>query len=137
DSYGNIGSEVETVAYFPYTLGRVIRSFLNSSAYISAHIFDRITEEQAQPYDPYGPVDCNGNGDPWTLDSVSKTQWQYDTLSLTPRSGTVPGWVDPGSSVRGNATVVKKYITTGQFGTFVTTTQQYDVLGNLVTLTDP
>src|SRR5262249_28012783 len=65
----------------------------------------------------------------------ARTEWQYDTLVLVSRTGTVPGWVDPGTAPRANATAVRKWLNTN--GSYLVTSTQYDILGNAVTSTDP
>ncbi len=133
DSHNNLINQTDSEQ------GNILRvihhTFLNTTAYANAHIWDRPIAEDIQPYDPVGVDDGNGGIDHWSLPSISRTQWQYDTLSLTARSGTIPGWVDPGSNPRGNATVIGRFLNTTN--SYMNTTQQYDVLGNLVTVTDP
>ena len=66
---------------------------------------------------------------------MAQTAWNYDTLSLVSRSGTIPNWSDPGSTPRGLLTETSSWLNTNS--SWLTTTQQYDVLGNPVTSTDP
>ena len=107
----------------------VDRTYL-TSACTSGHVCGRVTSEKiytdggtlvAQTdyeYDDYGNYSCGGNS--------------YSN-ALFSRSGTIPGWLSP-TGTRANVTAVKKWITGT---TFLITKQQYDVLGNLVKVTDP
>jgi RHS repeat-associated protein len=68
----------------------------------------------------------------------AETDYEYDNYSgsnaLVARSGTIPGWTSP-TGTRGNVTAVKLWLNTNS--SWVTTIQQYDVLGNKVKVTDP
>ena len=67
-----------------------------------------------------------------------KPEYEYDDYSgansLVSRSGAIPGWTSP-SAQRGNLTHTKQWLNTTS--SWLTTTQQYDVLGNKVKVIDP
>ncbi len=111
DDHNNVLSQTE--AEQGVNVRRVDRTFETSTAFTDAHIWDRRLSETLIQYP--------------SQDQAARNEWQYDTLSLIPRSGTIPGWVDPVSAPRANVTT----------GSYLVTTQQYDVLGNAVTVTDP
>jgi YD repeat-containing protein len=100
----------------------VVRTYL-TSACTSANLCNRVTSEKTY---------TDGN----TL--VAQTDYEYDNYSgsnaLVTRSGTIPGWSSP-SGARGNVTAVSQWLNTNN--TWLVTTQQYDVLGNKVKVTDP
>src|SRR5207244_3919531 len=69
---------------------------------------------------------------------VSDTSYTYDNYSpaLVTRSGSVPGWTDPGTSVpRTNLTQVGRYLNTND-SWIQTDWRQYDVLGNVIAKVD-
>jgi hypothetical protein len=119
DDHNNVLSQ--TAAEQGVNVRRVDRTFETSTAFTDAHIWDRRLSETLIQYP--------------SQDQAARNEWQYDTLSLIPRSGTIPGWVDPVSAPRANVTAVRKWLNTT--GSYLVTTQQYDVLGNAVTVTDP
>jgi len=119
DDHNNVLSQTE--AEQGVNVRRVDRTFETSTAFTDAHIWDRRLSETLIQYP--------------SQDQAARNEWQYDTLSLIARSGTIPGWVDPVSAPRANVTAVRKWLNTT--GSYLVTTQQYDISGNAVTVTDP
>jgi RHS repeat-associated protein len=94
----------------------------SSSAYLNAHIWNRVA--QMTVYDGSGT-------------QMAQTQYSYDTTSITSTSG-VPNHDSAYSSsntVRGNPTVVSRWVNTTS--SWLTTTNYYNDVGNLIQTTDP
>ncbi len=71
---------------------------------------------------------------------VAATEFKYDEsdLPLLTYGGTIPGWNNPATTVRGNATSTKRWVKfngtsfdTYPSGSFITTRAQYDQFGNV------
>lgn len=105
------------------TLLRSIRRTYQGGSYPTNNIRDRVATEEI-----------------WSGDNVkiAATTYEYDNYTapndLVTRSGSIPGWLSP-TGLRANATAVKRWLNTNN--TWLTTTQRFDVLGNLVQSTDP
>jgi RHS repeat-associated protein len=74
---------------------------------------------------------------------VAATKIGYDERSLSTYGGTIPGWTNPSTTVRGNPTTVERWqnfngtsFDTHPSGSFLTTKSDYDQLGNVVKITD-
>lgn len=96
------------------------------------------TDYKRDGYDSHdGPYLLNLPTTSWVKDGQSRTLSQsevrYDETSLLNR-GAVTGWVDPGTTARGNATSAAAWLDTTN--TWLTTRVEYDTLGNLVKTTD-
>jgi len=102
----------------------VVRTYLATTPYTTAHILDRLLTEKTYT-------------DSGTL--IAETDYEYDNYAapntLVTRGGTVPDWIDPGTTTRGNVTAIKKWLNTTS--SWLNTVNQYDNLGNTVTSTDP
>jgi YD repeat-containing protein len=97
-----------------------------ATACTSDHICNRVTSEKI--YTDAGLL-------------VAQTDQEYDNYSgsnaLVTRTGTIPGWISP-TGTRANVTAVKRWVHNNiDPDTWFVTTQQYDVLGNKVKVTDP
>ncbi|MFN0110746.1 MAG: RHS repeat domain-containing protein [Blastocatellia bacterium] len=71
---------------------------------------------------------------------VAAAEFKYDEsdLPLLTYGGTIPGWTNPATNVRGNATSTKRWLdfngtsfATYPSGSFITTRAQYDQFGNV------
>src|SRR5207237_536350 len=111
-------------------LRQIDKTYVTSSSFTDAHIWGRPLSETISP----------------SGDQIAQTQWEYDTETLVSRSGTIPGWTDQllchydmddqlVCLPRANVTKIKRWLNTNN--SYLTTTQQYDVLGNVVRVTDP
>ncbi len=65
---------------------------------------------------------------------VAYTQIRYDEYALTAYGGSIPGWSDPGTTIRGNPTTTSIWLDTT--GGYLESHSQYDQCGSVVTTTD-
>lgn len=124
DAYNNVTS-ADDYDFGLNAVGPRLRAVNRSYADWSAdHVLDRILTERVSTADGI---------------DIAKTEWVYDDYAAQPlvnRTGSIPLWNNPGSgSRRGNVTANKRWLNTSN--TWFVTGQQYDVLGNLVKVTDP
>jgi RHS repeat-associated protein len=116
-SYGNV-SQVTAYDYGFALLGYATNTYLNTSAYINQHIYNRLTETQV----------FNRAA---TL--VSQTVYAYDGSALTSETGATnhsDAGYGTGFTTRGNLTSTTNYPTTS---TPISHAYTYDTLGNLLT----
>jgi RHS repeat-associated protein len=94
----------------------------SNSTYLNAHLWDLVTQKSV--------YDGNSN-------LFASTQYSYDTTTITPTSGVPQHDTNYSSSntVRGNPTIVSRWLNTTN--SWLTTTNYYNDVGNLVQTTDP
>jgi RHS repeat-associated protein len=93
------------------------------SAYLTGHIWNRVFQKDV--YD--GP----------TSTLVASTQYNYDSTTISSTSSVIQHDTafNTGYTLRGNVTQIKRLLTST--GTWLTTTNSYNDVGNLVQTTDP
>jgi RHS repeat-associated protein len=125
DSYNNVTrhEEFDWGTHAPGPRMRYVDRTYLTPACTSSHICNKVTSETTY-------TDSNV--------AVAQTIYEYDNYSspntLVSRSGTIPGWTSP-TGVRANVTGIGQWLNTNN--SWLVTTQRYDVLGNMVKVTDP
>lgn len=113
-------------------LRRTVYTYLHetNSNYLNQHILDRAASKNI--YDSTSNT-CQGQSR-----ACAETNYGYDTTTIAPQSGVIQhDYTDypPTMILRGNLTTVSNWRNTDN--TFLTTTNYYDELGNLIKMTDP
>lgn len=113
-------------------LRRTVYTYLHdaNSNYLNQHIVDRVASKTI--YDSASNT-CQGQSR-----ACAQTNYGYDTTTIAPQSGVIQhDYTDyPATmTLRGNLTTVSNWRNTDN--TFLTTTNYYDELGNLIKTTDP
>jgi len=105
---------------------RTHTDYLSDANYIShtgAHL-------RGLPTESWVSSDING------ANKVSKTEFKYDEMVLTPRENVI-GWTNPTNPYRGNLTKTRSWVKYGsEPEDWLETKAEYDVLGNIVKTID-